>query len=125
MQGHPADAIALHNQTLPIYRDIGHRLGEANTLRALGDAARMQGRPANAIALHNQTLPIYRDIGHRLGEAVALAGHATALAATGSPSAPLVLEEAVRRTAEAGLEEQSKALQRLLDATPASEQIET
>ena len=85
-------------------------LDNAGTLRAISD----------------QALLIYREIGHRRGEAIALAGQATALAANGTPSAPLVPEEAVRRTAEAGLKEQSKELQRLLDETAASaEQIET
>ena len=86
----------------------------------------MQRRYPDAIALYDQALPIYREIADRRGEAIALAGHAAALAALGSSSAPLVLEEAVRRTAEAGLEEQSKELQRLLDETTTSaEQIET
>ena len=124
MQNRYPDAIALHEQALPIYRGIGDRLGEANTLQSLGQVALVQDRYPDAIALYDQALPIYREIGHRRGEAIALAGHATALAANGSPSAPLVLEEAVRRTADAGLEARSKELQRLLDETTVSaEQI--
>jgi len=126
MQDRYPDAIALYDQALPIQRDVGDRRGEANTLQSLGQVARMQRRYPDAIALYDQALPIYREIADRRGEAIALAGHAAALAANGSPSAPLVLEEAVRRTAEAGLEEQSKELQRLLDETTTSaEQIET
>ncbi len=126
MQARLPDAVVFYDQALRIYRDIGARLGEADTLQSLGHAARIQGRYSDAIALYDQALPIYRETGDRRGEAITLAGHATALATNGSPSAPLVLEEAVRRTAEAGLEEQSKELQRLLDAATASaEQIET
>jgi hypothetical protein len=98
----------------------------AEALAGLAHAAAMEDRYPDAIALYDQALPIHRDIGDRRGEAIALAGHAVALAANGSPSAPLVLEEAVRRTAEAGLKEQSKELQRLLDeAAVSAEQIET
>jgi len=69
MQGRHADASALYDQALAIYREIGDRHGEANTLRAMGETARMQGRHADAAALYDQALPLYREIGSRLGEA--------------------------------------------------------
>ena len=54
---------------MPIYRQIGDRLGEANCVQSLGDVARMQARYEQAGQLYNQALPIYRQIGDRLGEA--------------------------------------------------------
>jgi tetratricopeptide (TPR) repeat protein len=64
-----ADAITHYEQALPIYQQIGDRLGEANTRKGLGDAARMQNRYADAITHYEQALPIYQQIGDRLGEA--------------------------------------------------------
>ncbi|MFN2629685.1 MAG: tetratricopeptide repeat protein, partial [Gaiellaceae bacterium] len=69
MQARHAEAVALYEQALPTYRELGDRLGEANTLKALGDAAGMQARYAEAVALYEQALPTYRELGDRLGEA--------------------------------------------------------
>lgn len=56
-------------QALPLYREIGHRLGEANCVKALGDVALRQDRYQDAASLFQQALPLYRQIGDRLGEA--------------------------------------------------------
>ena len=59
-------------EALPIYRDIGDRLGEANTIRSLGDVDLRQGRYGAAAERFGEALPIYRDIGDRLGEATTI-----------------------------------------------------
>jgi len=96
MQDRYQDAIELYQQALPLYRELGDRLGEANTLRSLGDAARMQDRYQDAIELYQQALPLYRELGARLGEARGLLGNGLALTSLGSASASDVLEEAAR-----------------------------
>ncbi|MGH8933828.1 MAG: tetratricopeptide repeat protein, partial [Egibacteraceae bacterium] len=60
------------SQALPIYRQIGARLGEANAIQALGDVALQQDRYDEASERYEQALPIYRQIGARLGEANAI-----------------------------------------------------
>jgi tetratricopeptide (TPR) repeat protein len=62
----------LLTQALPVYRQIGDRLGEANAIQALGDVARMQARYDEAAERYDQALPVYRQIGDRLGEANAI-----------------------------------------------------
>ncbi|HMS14191.1 MAG TPA: tetratricopeptide repeat protein, partial [Microthrixaceae bacterium] len=48
----------LYNQALPIYRQLGDRLGEANTLRSLGILEFRESRNDTARDLYNQALPI-------------------------------------------------------------------
>ncbi|MGI8814730.1 MAG: tetratricopeptide repeat protein, partial [Pseudonocardia sp.] len=62
----------LLTRALPIYRQIGARLGEANAIQALGDVALAQDRYVDAAERYEQALPIYRQIGARLGEANAI-----------------------------------------------------
>ena len=81
MQDRYTEAQQRYQQALPTYREIGDRLGEANTLLSLGDTARMQNRYAEAEQLYQQALPTYREIGSRVGEANTLRSLAdTALA---------------------------------------------
>src|SRR5690606_7529097 len=54
---------------LPIYREIGDRLGEANCQKSLGDVHVQVGEYAQARERYGEALPIYREIGDRLGEA--------------------------------------------------------
>ncbi|MCL4252116.1 MAG: tetratricopeptide repeat protein, partial [Anaerolineae bacterium] len=56
-------------QALPIYATIGDRLGQANTLKALGDLNVREDRLADARQAYEQALPIYATIGDRLGQA--------------------------------------------------------
>ncbi|MFP4395337.1 MAG: tetratricopeptide repeat protein [Anaerolineales bacterium] len=65
-------ARARYAEALPIYRDIGYRLGEANALSSLGDVHLRLAEVGAARARYAEALPIYRDIGSRLGEANAL-----------------------------------------------------
>ncbi len=47
---------------------MGYGLGEANTLKALGDVARMRNAYDAAEAFYNRALPLYEQIGDRLGQ---------------------------------------------------------
>jgi tetratricopeptide (TPR) repeat protein len=58
-----------YEQALPIYQDIGARVGEANCIKSLGDVHRMLSEYDEARQRYEQALPIYQDIGARVGEA--------------------------------------------------------
>jgi tetratricopeptide (TPR) repeat protein len=58
-----------YDQALGIYRDVGDRLGEANTLKAIGDVLQFLKQSREALERYDQALGIYRDVGARLGEA--------------------------------------------------------
>jgi tetratricopeptide (TPR) repeat protein len=53
MQGRHADASALYDQALAIYREIGSRHGEANTLQSLGAALAGAGSSSATGTLHD------------------------------------------------------------------------
>ena len=85
-QYHLTDSVALHEEALAAYREIGDRMGEANALDSMGDALRMLdrheqalGRHEEALGRHEEALVIYREIGNRLGEANALNSMGNAL----------------------------------------------
>jgi len=69
MQSQYESAKSLYEQALQIYREVGDKLGEANTLISLGDIKLMQSQYKSAKSLHEQALPIYREVGDKLGEA--------------------------------------------------------
>ncbi|MBW4477939.1 MAG: tetratricopeptide repeat protein [Tolypothrix brevis GSE-NOS-MK-07-07A] len=58
-----------YRQALEFYRDTGSRLGEANTLQAIGDVLQFLKRSDKALSRYEAALQFYRDIGDRLGEA--------------------------------------------------------
>ncbi|MDB9305789.1 tetratricopeptide repeat protein [Nodularia spumigena CS-591/12] len=62
-------ALERYEQALKFYRDIGARLGEANTLKAIGDVLQFLDRRDQALERYEDALKFYRDIGDRLGEA--------------------------------------------------------
>ncbi len=64
-----SEALERYEQALAFYRDIGARLGEANTLIAIGDVLQFLDRRSEALERYEQALAFYRDIGYRLGEA--------------------------------------------------------
>ncbi|MGB8687552.1 MAG: tetratricopeptide repeat protein, partial [Microcoleus sp.] len=75
-------AIAFHEQSLEIKREIGDRQGEANSLGNLGNAYDSLGQYQRAIAFHEQYLEIEREIGDRVGESIALNNLGNALLKT-------------------------------------------
>ena len=62
---------------LEIYRESGHRQGEADTLLKIGQARYFQGDAAGARQAAEQALPVFRETGDRHGEAQALQALAT------------------------------------------------
>ena len=63
------EAEARYHEALPTFREIGDRVGEANTLGALGEVARMLARFAEAEDRYHEALLIVREIGDLVGEA--------------------------------------------------------
>ncbi|MCC2692614.1 tetratricopeptide repeat protein [Nodularia sp. LEGE 04288] len=61
-----------YEQAQKIYRDIGDLLGEAYTLKAIGDVLQFLNRHSEALEKYEQALAFYRDVGDRLGEAYTL-----------------------------------------------------
>jgi CHAT domain-containing protein len=66
------EALQSWQQTLTIYREIKHRLGEGQSLGNLGIAYDALGDYAKAIEYHQQSLAIAREIKDRLGEGPSL-----------------------------------------------------
>lgn len=65
-------AINYHQQSLAIYREIGDRNGEANSLLGLGNTYNSLGQYQQAINYLQQSMAICLEIGNRQGEAVCL-----------------------------------------------------
>src|SRR5262249_13644082 len=65
-------AIAVYEQSLAIFRELGDRHGEGQTLGNLGDVYRLQGRWAEATAAYEQSLAIFRELGDRRREEATL-----------------------------------------------------
>jgi tetratricopeptide (TPR) repeat protein len=63
------EAVESAEQALRIYRELGHRRGEADALYRLGQISYNQGKPADTLATHRLALPIAQEIGDRLAEA--------------------------------------------------------
>ncbi|MGH8932250.1 MAG: tetratricopeptide repeat protein, partial [Egibacteraceae bacterium] len=57
------EASERYEQALPIYRQIGDRLGEANTLVSRGRLAIASGQRARAVSEMTEAIRIYRSIG--------------------------------------------------------------
>jgi tetratricopeptide (TPR) repeat protein len=65
---HPFDE-AIRSQTLALFRQVGDRLGEANTIYAMGEVARKTGAHAEAKRHYQWAVETYEAIGGRLGQA--------------------------------------------------------
>jgi tetratricopeptide (TPR) repeat protein len=63
-------ALASYAAALELFRAVGDRLGEANTLKAIGDVLRFRPDEYDqALAHYGQALELFRAVGDRLGEA--------------------------------------------------------
>jgi tetratricopeptide (TPR) repeat protein len=69
IQGRWDKAIAVHEQSLQIARELGDRHTEDIALGGLGNAFFSQARWNEAIAVYEQSLEISRDLGHELSAA--------------------------------------------------------
>jgi tetratricopeptide (TPR) repeat protein len=63
-----------YEEALPIHREIGDQLGEANCIQSLGDVDLMLSEYAAARERYEEALPIYREIGDRRGEVNVMCG---------------------------------------------------
>jgi tetratricopeptide (TPR) repeat protein len=91
--GRYEEAIAFQEQALAIYREIGHRGGEATSLNNLGNAYNSLGRYQDAIAFQEQALAIYREIGDRGGEESSLGNLGTAYESLGRYEEAIAFQE--------------------------------
>jgi tetratricopeptide (TPR) repeat protein len=62
-------ALARYETAIAIYREVGARLGEANTLKAIGDVLQFLDQRQDALQRYETAIAIYREVGDRLGEA--------------------------------------------------------
>ena len=67
-------AAASHQQALTLSREVGNRLGQAETLNGLGELSSRTGDRRQARDQHAQALAIARDLGTAPDEARALEG---------------------------------------------------
>ncbi len=57
-----------YEQALPLYQEVGSKLGQANTIQALGDVERMLANYPSAKNYFEKALKIYQEIGDNFGE---------------------------------------------------------
>ncbi len=69
-----AEAIALYDEAIQVYNQVGARLGYANCLQAKADVLQFLDQRAEAIALYDEAIGVYNQVGDRLGYANCLLG---------------------------------------------------
>jgi len=79
VQGDHDHAVALHNESLSVYREMGHNKGVGMSLRALGLVAYERGDYEPAARLHEQALALDREFGTTFGIAWSLRALADAV----------------------------------------------
>src|SRR5262245_25300877 len=70
--GEAQKALEKYNEALPIFRMVGDRREEANTLTNIGAAYESLGETQKALEKYSEALPLRRAVGDRRGEAVTL-----------------------------------------------------
>jgi tetratricopeptide (TPR) repeat protein len=70
--GEKQKALEYYSQSLPLFRAVGDRSGEATTLSNIGQVYSELGEKQKALEYYNQSLPLSRAVGDRIGEAVTL-----------------------------------------------------
>ena len=68
-EGEADRAHKLLREALDLFRAVGSRLGEANTLKAIGDVQRFRDEYDQALESYAAALDLFRAVGDRLGEA--------------------------------------------------------
>ena len=68
-EGEAERAQAMLHEALALFRAVGARLGEANTLQAIGDVQQFRKEIDAALDSYQQALALFRAVGDRLGEA--------------------------------------------------------
>jgi predicted ATPase len=89
-------AVALDEESLALYRDLGHRKGTHGPLRELGVVAYLRGDHDRAVSLSEQALAVAEEFGSAPGSGLAACNLADALRARGDlERARTLLEESV------------------------------
>ena len=65
-QGDHDRAVALHEEGMSVYREMGHKKGVSASLRELGFVAYEQGDYERAVRLHEQSLALAREFGYHV-----------------------------------------------------------
>jgi predicted ATPase/DNA-binding XRE family transcriptional regulator len=95
-QGDYDRAVALCEQSLELYREMGHKKGTSGPLREMGIVAYHQGDYDRAVSLSEQALAIARESGSTFGSGLAACSLADALRARGDlERARTLLEESL------------------------------
>ena len=95
-QGDHDRAVALLEEGMSVYREMGHNKGVSASLRELGLVAHERGDYERAVRLHEQSLALAREFGTTFGIAFSLSALANALRARGDLSrATTLLEESL------------------------------
>jgi predicted ATPase/DNA-binding XRE family transcriptional regulator len=95
-QGDYDRAVALHEESMTVYREMGHKKGVSASLRELGFAAYEQGDYERAVHLHEQSLALAREFGTTFGLAWSLRALADAVREQGDlRRARMLLEESL------------------------------
>jgi predicted ATPase/DNA-binding XRE family transcriptional regulator len=95
-QGDHDYAVALHEEGMRVYQELGHKKGVSASLRELGFAAYEQGDYERAVRLHGQSLALAREFGTTFGAAWSLRALGDAVRGQGDLShARALLEESL------------------------------
>ena len=95
-QGDYGNAVELYEESMAVYRDLGHKKGVSASLRQLGFVAFEQGDYERAVRLHEQSLALAREFGTTFGIAWSMRALADALRAQGDlKRATMLLEESL------------------------------
>lgn len=81
--GRSQDALRLHEQALPIMRNVDDQAGQAATLNNMATVYRAISRPQDALPLYEQALSIMQEMHDRAGEAATLSNIAEVCRLTG------------------------------------------
>ena len=96
VQGDYDRAVALHEEGMSVYREVGHKKGVSASLRELGFVAYEQGDYERAVRLHEQSLALAREFGTTFGIAWSLRALADAVRGQGDLGrATTLLEESL------------------------------
>jgi predicted ATPase len=95
-QGDHGHAVALHEESMSVYQEMGHKKGVSASLRELGFVAYEQGDYERAVRLHEQSLALAREFATTFGIAWSLRALADAVCEQGDlRRARMSLEESL------------------------------